>query len=493
MKFPFVKFQLFTISFLFFSFLSAQKAAQKGEFQDVEVKSFKAPFSELVINAFGVDLPITIGDKTKFKGLKNKKIDPKEITEGLIIHKLEYELTGETYLATSIETEISADGSIVVNGLFEGFLDDFAIVDGHPIRLSDGVNIEGRKVKKCACKGLLAPSFKSPFIKPGGFYVTIEGKKDDQGVINAEKVKLCRNVFGKPERELLTSIDDNLTNGTNPLSNIPQDIVDLNMQLYDGKIRVGKYSYQLTDDIGLQGYINKIGHRLLPKRAKEKQMEQGAVYYRFYVIDDPVPNAFAFPNGMIFIHTGLLDIIENEAQLAVVLGHEIAHVTHEHGKERYETNILVKGAGDLFDALWSKSLQEKAIKMAPELSPEMALSVSKVTSSITPAAISNIIQPQPQMESQADRVGLFYAYQAGYDIREATKFWNKMSELTGEQSFQVKIKNDFFNSLKSDRFSNRDQSLFEKLPMVGADVIANQVLNTIYTSHPKAKKTCAGD
>lgn len=57
---------------------------------------------------------------------------------------------------------------------------------------------------------------------------------------------------------------------------------------------------------------------------------------RVYVLDSPVQNAFACPHGHIFVHTGLLGRIRNEAQLAMILGHEITHATHRHTYQEHE-------------------------------------------------------------------------------------------------------------------------------------------------------------
>lgn len=473
--------------FIFLS-ISFQVMAQKGSFKDVEVISFEEPFSSIVINYYGSDLPLTITDKTKYKGLENKKIKREEIVEGVLIKKLNYKLEGEEYIVNSIETEISANGLITIEGLFEGKEGDLAIIDGYFVKLLPDVKPKGRKKKKCDCKGLIVPSFNSPLISPGAFYAKVKGQMSKDGIIYASKVELCRNTFGKPERELLASVNQNMTDATNPLSNIPSELSAVNMGLYNGEITVGQYSYKLLDDIKLQGYINQIGHRLLPKRVKKQQINQGEIYYRFYVIDDPVPNAFAFPNGMIFIHTGLLNVIQNEAQLAAVLGHEIAHVTHEHGRERYESTGLIKNVQAVGGALFDKSFSSQVEAWAPGLSPSMINSIHEVSQAVTPEALSNIVKPQPKLEAQADRVGLFYAYEAGYDIREAAKFWNNMAELTADQNFQSKITSDMLDALASPRFNYSYESFSSRLGQVGTNVLAKQILDTIYTSHPKAKQ-----
>lgn len=117
-------------------------------------------------------------------------------------------------------------------------------------------------------------------------------------------------------------------------------------------------------------------------------------------------------------------------------------------------------------------------------------SLVEVSKQLTPAAISNIIKPQPKLESQADRVGLWYAYQAGYDIREAAVFWDKMQELTGETNFQSAMLSSMVEALQSDRFAweHAGKSPLERIGSAGTDALGKQLLDTIYTSHPKARK-----
>src|SRR5213594_4494289 len=80
------------------------------------------------------------------------------------------------------------------------------------------------------------------------------------------------------------------------------------------------------DDPLLDEYLGKIGDKLLPDDVRAA----GGPGFRFGVIRDPTLNAFAMPNGRIYIHTGLLSRLDNEAQLAMIVGHEMTHVTHRH-------------------------------------------------------------------------------------------------------------------------------------------------------------------
>ncbi|MFN7935664.1 MAG: M48 family metalloprotease [Bryobacteraceae bacterium] len=84
-------------------------------------------------------------------------------------------------------------------------------------------------------------------------------------------------------------------------------------------------------------YVNAVGQSLV------KHAKRSDIRYQFHVIDAPIHNAFALPGGQIFIYTGLLESMRSEAELAGVLGHEIAHVDLRHCIERYQYQMRVPG------------------------------------------------------------------------------------------------------------------------------------------------------
>ncbi|HEX2253938.1 MAG TPA: M48 family metalloprotease [Thermoanaerobaculia bacterium] len=101
------------------------------------------------------------------------------------------------------------------------------------------------------------------------------------------------------------------------------------------EIQIGRQSDQeivqqmgLYPDEGLQRYVDTVGQRLAA------ESERPDLPWTFRVIDDPTVNAFALPGGFIYVTRGLLTHLDNEAELASVLGHEIGHVTARHGVER---------------------------------------------------------------------------------------------------------------------------------------------------------------
>jgi predicted Zn-dependent protease len=113
-------------------------------------------------------------------------------------------------------------------------------------------------------------------------------------------------------------------------------------------------SGQVYDDPELQAYVNRVGQALATNSGKPKQK------FTFTVLDTEMINAFAAPGGYIYISRGILPYLENEEELAGVLGHEIAHVTAGHHFERGSANVTSKvlstlayiltGSGDIADA-----------------------------------------------------------------------------------------------------------------------------------------------
>ena len=113
-------------------------------------------------------------------------------------------------------------------------------------------------------------------------------------------------------------------------------------------------SGQIYDDPELQAYVNRIGQSLVANSDKPKSK------FTFTVLDSGVINAFAAPNGYIYVSRGLLPFMDSEEELAGVIGHEIGHVTGNHHGRRGRADITSKivattayiltGSGDLADA-----------------------------------------------------------------------------------------------------------------------------------------------
>jgi predicted Zn-dependent protease len=133
---------------------------------------------------------------------------------------------------------------------------------------------------------------------------------------------------------------------------------------------------------------------------------------RVWVIDSPLSNAFSLCNGDLYLHTGILGRLRNEAQLAMLLGHEIAHSTHRHMHQRTEQIYASTGTNSYI-----------AVLSAIGGSNVRSL-ISGVSQIVTIAAISGYSRDK---EEEADQVGLTLMAQAGYDPREGAKMFEAMA------------------------------------------------------------------
>ncbi len=133
--------------------------------------------------------------------------------------------------------------------------------------------------------------------------------------------------------------------------------------------------------------------------------------WEFVVFEDATPNAFALPGGKVGVHTGLFQVTQNDAGLAAVIGHEVAHVVARHSGERVSQQVLagaaVAGAGYLFNRDGGNGVLPTAALGAGALVATRAFS--------------------RQQELEADRMGAIYMARAGYDPREAVSLWKRFA------------------------------------------------------------------
>ena len=137
------------------------------------------------------------------------------------------------------------------------------------------------------------------------------------------------------------------------------------------------------------------------------------------LVDNPQINAFCLPGGKIVVYTGILRVTQNEAGLAAVMGHEMAHATARHGSQRM---------------LQSKLMQTAAVGASISLADMEPQQRQATMAVLTGAAQYGAILPFSRgHELEADRIGLRYMARAGYDPREAVEFWKRMAQVGGQK------------------------------------------------------------
>jgi len=184
------------------------------------------------------------------------------------------------------------------------------------------------------------------------------------------------------------------------------------------EIALGKQAYNQilkeekdSDDKKTTALVKQIGLRL----AKVSAMPN--LDWEFHLIESEQQNAFALPGGKVAVYTGLLPVAMNEAGLATVMSHEIAHVIARHGAQRM-TRQLILTAGLMATSISLNNSKQKKIIMA-------ALGVGIVYGLTLPFSRTN--------EAEADQIGLTYMARAGYNPNEAVRFWKRFANVKGGQ------------------------------------------------------------
>ncbi|MBK7382804.1 MAG: M48 family metallopeptidase [Flavobacteriales bacterium] len=144
--------------------------------------------------------------------------------------------------------------------------------------------------------------------------------------------------------------------------------------------------------------------------------------WEFNTVDDPTVNAWCMPGGKVVVYTGILPVTQDEAGLAVVLGHEIAHAIARHGNERMSQAIALQGAGMTLEVLVGEN---------PSTAQNLFLQSFGIGSSLGMLAFSR------KHESEADKMGLVFMAMAGYDPRTAPVFWERMSQGGGQSPPEI--------------------------------------------------------
>jgi len=139
--------------------------------------------------------------------------------------------------------------------------------------------------------------------------------------------------------------------------------------------------------------------------------------WEFNVVNDKTVNAWCMPGGKVVVYTGILPVTQTDNGLAVVMGHEIAHAIARHGNERMSQAIAVQGVGVTLSVLNEQK---------PSLAGDLFLQSFGIGSQLGMLAYSR------KHETEADKMGLIFMAMAGYDPREAPKFWERMSAGGGQ-------------------------------------------------------------
>ncbi|NOZ56077.1 MAG: M48 family metalloprotease [Calditrichaeota bacterium] len=194
---------------------------------------------------------------------------------------------------------------------------------------------------------------------------------------------------------------------------------DINLISVDQEIQMGRdfaaqiaKTYPLLKDEGINAYFQRLGEQIA------KQSDWPDLQYHFQVVNTADVNAFAIPGGWVYIHRGLIERADNLSEVACVVGHEIGHVVARHGTElmtkQYGIALVTQLILGQNPALWEK--------IAAQL-----------------FTTAGVLHYSRKHELEADRLGIRYAYRAGYDPNGMVTFFEKLQALQKHEPSLIEV------------------------------------------------------
>ena len=177
--------------------------------------------------------------------------------------------------------------------------------------------------------------------------------------------------------------------------------------------------YNLYSDLETNAYIRELGHKLASHTGNNRN-------YSFYIIEDSSINAFAGPDGVIGIHTGLINATESEDELAAVIAHEISHVTQNHLSRRYEYSSTQGSLNSI------ASLIAAILIGMHDPSAGMATLMGGMGYNLQQQLKNSRLH-----ESEADAIGIDLLHKTGYDPHAMGDFFGRLAKASQLDTFQV--------------------------------------------------------
>jgi len=260
---------------------------------------------------------------------------------------------------------------------------------------------------------------------PLGYEVKAKGKRQRDGSLLALEVEAKPNGSAMFEGEVRSATDQAEAQARD------------SGRFGDAKAPVGK----LVESGPRVERVRRIVDNLLPEYIPRESV-------RVYVIENKEWNAFAMGNYSIYVFSGLLDDMDDD-EIAIVLGHELVHASHEHSRKQFKRDMWIQIA--MLGALGAASTIDSDTKQA--LAGLAVIAAGTAWKSGYGRG----------MEDQADRVGLRYAYEAGYDITKGPRLWNRFAKKYGEGNKAV---NFFFSdhSLSAARATKLEKEIAYNYP-----------------------------
>lgn len=175
---------------------------------------------------------------------------------------------------------------------------------------------------------------------------------------------------------------------------------------------------QLVSDPQVVDYVREVGQRVL------RNSPPSEIPIHFYVVKDDTINAFAIPGGNIYVNTGLLKAVDDEAELASVMAHEAGHAARRHSARQISNNVPVEMINNI---------------ILPENSPQL---IKVIDNLFAKGVMFNFSRTD---EFEADAIAVHTLYQAGYDPQAMDHLFNKLVQTYGDKGPTLSILEKFSN------------------------------------------------
>ena len=291
---------------------------------------------------------------------------------------------------------------------------DILVVDGQRVKATPKLKFKGHGA---------ARDFASI---PLGYEIKLEGERQGDGSVLAKTLEAKPNGNAMFEADLRQSFDQMEKSYLQAGKMVDKD--SKGQEHVVGKLR---------DEGPDVARVRRITAKLVPPYMKPED-------FRVYVVENEEWNAMAAPNRSIYVFSGLLNDMDDD-EVAIVLGHELTHSTHEHSRKAFKRDLLIQLATVGTVVAAEQSVDSEGKRTAIEIA-------AMLTSS---AMVSGYGRKH---EDQADRVGLRYAYEGGFDVVKGPGLWNRFAGKYGEGN---KATNFFFgdHSVAKDRARNLEHEL----------------------------------
>lgn len=203
--------------------------------------------------------------------------------------------------------------------------------------------------------------------------------------------------------------------GRKQLNIIPDSqMLSMSFQQYDEFLKTNK----LSADANNTNMVKRAGYNI--QNAVQQYFSDNKISdhlkgynWEFNLVESADINAWCMPGGKVVVYTGILPLTQDEAGLAVVMGHEIAHAIAEHGNERMSQILLTQLGGIALS---------EALSSQPKQTHDLWLGVYGLG-----AQVGVLLPYSRTHESEADKLGLIFMAMAGYDPNVAVSFWERMA------------------------------------------------------------------